>query len=111
MVRNSKNYEIENASLRSENEQFKLECEETNKKYYSLKKEYDDLKELSEESKSDLIKALGEMEAYSNLLQNLETRIKEAQDAKEKAENERDNAINDVKTIRQRYINILGENK
>ena len=51
------------------------------------------------------------MEAYSNLLQSLESRIKEAQDAKEKAENERDNAINDVKTIRQRYINILGENK
>ena len=111
LVRNSKNYEIENATLRSENEQFKIECEETNKKYYSLKKEYDDLKELSEESKSDLIKALGEMEAYSNLLQSLESRIKEAQDAKEKAENERDNAINDVKTIRQRYINILGENK
>ncbi len=111
LVRNSKNYEIENATLRSENEQFKIECEDTNKKYYSLKKEYDDLKELSEESKSDLIKALGEMEAYSNLLQSLESRIKEAQDAKEKAENERDNAINDVKTIRQRYINILGENK
>ena len=71
----------------------------------------DDLKELSEESKSDLLKALGEMEAYSNLLQNLELRIKEAQEAKEKAENERDNAINDVKTIRQRYINILGEAK
>lgn len=111
LVRNSKNYEIENATLKSENEQFKEECEEINKKYFSLKKEYDDLKELSEESKSDLLKALGEMEAYSNLLQNLELRIKEAQEAKEKAENERDNAINDVKTIRQRYINILGETK
>ena len=34
-----------------------------------------------------------------------------AMDDLEKAENERDNAINDVKTIRQRYINILGETK
>ena len=50
------------------------------------------------------------MESYSEYLQALEMKIKEAEDAKMMAENERDNAFKEVKTIRQRYINILGEN-
>jgi chromosome segregation ATPase len=110
LVRNAKNYEIENATLKTQNEQFKMDCDDINKKYLLLKKEYEQLKELSEENKNDLIKALEEMESYSEYLQALEMKIKEAEDAKMMAENERDNAFKEVKTIRQRYINILGEN-
>ena len=47
---------------------------------------------------------MGEMEGYSVLLEQIEERIR-------KAEEERDKAINDVKTIRHRYINLLGEDK
>ena len=49
------------------------------------------------------------MELYSELLQTLEIKVKEAENKKINAENERDKAINDVREIRQRYINIMGE--
>ena len=52
---------------------------------------------------------MNEMEAYSEILQALEMKIKEAENQKINAENERDKAINDVREIRQRYINIMGE--
>ena len=42
------------------------------------------------------------MEGYSTLLEQEKIR---------KTEEERNNAVNDVKTIRQRYINMLGEEK
>ena len=51
-----------------------------------------------------------EMEGYSELLMTLESKVKEAELAKKNAEIERDKAVNDVKTIRQRYIDIMGEN-
>jgi len=52
---------------------------------------------------------MNEMELYSELLQTLEMKVKDAENKKLNAENERDKAINDVKEIRQRYINIMGE--
>ena len=64
---------------------------------------------MSEESKNELTKAMNEMELYSELLQTLEIKVKEAENKKINAENERDKAINDVREIRQRYINIMGE--
>ena len=64
---------------------------------------------MSEESKNELSKALNEMELYSELLQTLEIKVKEAENKKITAENERDKAINYVREIRQRYINIMGE--
>lgn len=66
---------------------------------------------MTKESKEDLKKALDEMEGYAHLLSAFEEKIREAEDAKLNAERERDNAINDVKEIRQRYIKILGSNK
>ena len=75
----------------------------------NLKNDFDNLKLLSEETKSQLSKAMNEMEAYSEILQALEMKIKEAENQKINAENERDKAINDVREIRQRYINIMGE--
>ena len=64
---------------------------------------------MSEESKNELSKTLNEMELYSELLQTLEMKVKDAENKKINAENERDKAINDVREIRQRYINIMGE--
>lgn len=64
---------------------------------------------MSEESKNELTKAMNEMELYSELLQTLEMKVKDAENKKINAENERDKAINDVREIRQRYINIMGE--
>ncbi len=52
-------------------------------------------------------KALEEMESYAELLAAFEERIKMSDLAKLNAEKERDEAIEDVKKIRQRYINIL----
>ena len=51
---------------------------------------------------------MNEMELYSQLLQTLENKINIAEIEKKKALNERDKAINDVKILRQRYINIMG---
>jgi hypothetical protein len=51
------------------------------------------------------------MESYAELLNTFETKIKLAEEAKYKAEKERDDALSDVKVIRQRYINILGNEK
>ena len=51
------------------------------------------------------------MEGYANLLCAFEEKIKESEDARIQAEDERDIAINDVKVIRQRYNNILGNGK
>ena len=81
-----------------------------NTKYFNLQNEYNELKELSEESKNELSRAMMEMEGYSELLMTLESKVKEAELAKKNAEIERDKAVNDVKTIRQRYIDIMGEN-
>ena len=109
IIHESKNYEIENESLISLNKELKNNNEELNIKYQNLKKEFDNLKNMSEESKNELSKALNEMELYSELLQTLEMKVKEAENKKINAENERDKAINDVREIRQRYINIMGE--
>ena len=109
IIQESKNYEIENESLISLNKELKNNNEELSIKYQKLKKEFDDLKTMSEESKSELSKALNEMELYSELLQTLEIKVKDAENKKINAEKERDKAINDVREIRQRYINIMGE--
>ena len=108
IVKNSQNLEIENDKLSNENEQLKFNYEIVNQKYINLKEDFDNLKILSEESKNELNKALSEMELYSNLLQTLENKYKQAENDKILAQNERDKAINDVKKIRQRYINIMG---
>jgi len=65
------------------------------------------LKNLSRESKEDLKKALEEMEGYSNLLVAFELKIKNAEESKLQAEKEKNEAVEEVKKIRQRYINIL----
>ena len=109
IIQESKNYELENESLMSLNKELKNNNDELNIKYQNLKKEFDNLKNMSEESKNELSKALNEMELYSELLQTLEIKVKEAENKKITAENERDKAINDVREIRQRYINIMGE--
>jgi len=51
------------------------------------------------------------MELYANLFEKFEEKIKQAEEAKIKAENERDISINDTKVIRQRYINLIGAEK
>ena len=109
IIQESKNYEIENESLISLNKELKNNNDELNIKYKNLKKEFDNLKNMSEESKNELTKAMNEMELYSELLQTLEMKVKDAENKKINAENERDKAINDVREIRQRYINIMGE--
>ena len=109
IIQESKNYEIENESLISLNKELKNNNEDLNIKYKNLKKEFDNLKSMSEESKNELTKAMNEMELYSELLQTLEMKVKDAENKKLNAENERDKAINDVREIRQRYINIMGE--
>ena len=109
LIQNNKNYEKENENLRNQNEELKINNESLNSQYIILKKDFDNLKVLSEESKAELSKAMNEMESYSELLMALEMKVKEAENQKNIAENERDKAINDVKEIRQRYINIMGE--
>ena len=109
IIQESKNYELENESLISLNKELKNNNEDLNIKYKNLKKEFDNLKSMSEESKNELTKAMNEMELYSELLQTLEMKVKDAESKKLNAESERDKAINDVREIRQRYINIMGE--
>ena len=104
ILKNIKNYEIENTNLKNLLEQYKLNYEETNEKYNELKIKHDELNKVIEEREKQLLQAMGEMEGYSTLLEQIEERIR-------KAEEERDKAVNDVKTIRQRYINMLGEEK
>ena len=109
IIKDNKNYQIENEKIINENENLIKENDELNDKYNLLKKDFDNLKILSEESKGELSKAMSEMELYSQLLQTFENKIKEAENEKVLAQNERDNAINEVKEIRKRYLNIMGE--
>jgi hypothetical protein len=51
------------------------------------------------------------MESYSEILSALEEKIQKAEEEKLQAEKERDEAINNVKVIRQRYISIIGNDK
>ena len=105
----TKNYEIENENLLKENHKLKRDNEIINNRYKGLKEDFDNLKLLSEESKNELTKAMHEMELYSDLLQTLEKKINIAENDKKNALNERDKAINDVKALRQRYINVMGD--
>jgi allophanate hydrolase subunit 1 len=66
------------------------------------------LRNLSKDSKEDLKKALEEMEGYANLLVQFEEKIRQAEEAKIRAIEEKEKAEEEIKTIRQRYINILG---
>jgi hypothetical protein len=66
------------------------------------------LRNLSKDSKEDLKKALEEMEGYANLLVQFEEKIRQAEEAKNRAIEEKEKAEEEIKTIRQRYINILG---
>lgn len=67
----------------------------------------EELKQMGVDSQEDLKRALEEMEGYSKLLAAFDQKVKAAEDAKLNAENERDQAMEEVKKIRQRYINIL----
>ena len=109
IVKNSKNYEIENEKLLNKNNELKIDNEKINNRYKGLKEDFDNLKLLSEESKNELTKAMHEMELYSQLLQTLENKLSIAENDKRNALNERDKAINDVKALRQRYINFMGD--
>ena len=102
LIQNNNNYEKENQNLIKQNEELIIKNKEINEENINLKM-------TSEEIRSQLSKAMNEMESYSELLQTLEMKIKQAESQKINAENERDKAINDVKEIRQRYINIMGE--
>jgi chromosome segregation ATPase len=104
ILKQTKNNEIENINLKNLLEQYKINYEEITEKYNDIKKKHDELNNIVEEREKQLLQAMGEMEGYSVLLEQIEERIR-------KAEEERDKAINDVKTIRQRYINLLGEDK
>ena len=95
LIQTNKNYEKENQDLLSQNKELKINNEEIINQNINLKK--------------DLSKALSEMESYSELLQTLEMKIKEAESQKKNAENERDKAINDVHEIRRVYINSMEE--
>ena len=95
LIQTNKNYEKENQDLLSQNKELKINNEEIINQNINLKK--------------DLSKALNEMESYSELLQTLEMKIKEAESLKKNAENERDKAINDVHEIRRVYINSMEE--
>ena len=109
IVKNSKSYEIENEKLLNKNNELKIDNEKINNRYKGLKEDFDNLKLLSEESKNELTKAMHEMELYSHLLQTLENKLTIAENDKRNALNERDKAINDVKALRQRYINFMGD--
>lgn len=66
-----------------------------------------ELRDLTKESKEDLAKALAEMDEYNNIIIAMEEKVKSADEDKINAQKERDQALNDVKVIRQRYINII----
>ncbi len=66
---------------------------------------------MTKESKEDLARALAEMDEYNCIIIAMEEKIRSADQEKVNAQKERDQAINDVKIIRQRYINIIdGQN-
>lgn len=111
IINETKGVKNENFTLKEKVDQYENSNRSMAVKYNKLKEEYDELKMLSEESKKDLANALNEMQGYSSLLQLMQQKMEDSEQAKLAAENERDNAKNEIKTIRQRYINIIGENK
>lgn len=51
------------------------------------------------------------MESYEQVFEAFDAKIKAAEQDKINAEKERDAAFDEIKIIRQRYINIIGSNK
>lgn len=49
------------------------------------------------------------MDGYAQLLTDFENKVKEADEAKNKAVEQRDIAIEEVKNIRQKYITLLDD--
>ena len=63
-----------------------------------------------ESNKKEFEKAIKEMDTYSQLLVALESKMNKAEKDKIKAELERDKAVQEIREIRQRYINIMSNN-
>ena len=95
------NNKLEN--LKQENITYKNKYDMVNNKYISLSLNYNN-------NKKELEKALKEMDTYSQLLITLEKKMNKALIDKNKAENERDKAIIETRSIRERYINIMSNN-
>ena len=95
------NNKLEN--LKQENITYKNKYDKVNNKYISLSLNYNN-------NKKELEKALKEMDTYSQLLITLEKKMNKALIDKNKAENERDKAIMETRSIRERYINIMSNN-
>ena len=107
----NKNLKLQIANMQKQAEKLIETIASETKKYDSTKLELEELRAISQESKDDLNKALEEMEGYAQLLSAFEEKIRIAEEGKKAAEKERDDAYNDVKVIRQRYINILDNEK
>lgn len=73
-----------------------------------LRKEVEEHKKLLEQRKADIQKFHVEMENYAKILETLEKNMAKMQTEKERAEGERNKAVDEVTAIRKRYMNILG---
>ena len=97
-------------NINKENEILKNRNENINNKYVALRKDYVKMKVDFENNKKEFEKAIKEMDTYSQLLVALESKMNKAEKDKIKAELERDKAVQEIREIRQRYINIMSNN-
>ena len=97
-------------NINKENEILKNRNENINNKYVALRKDYVKMKVDFESNKKEFEKAIKEMDTYSQLLVALESKMNKAEKDKIKAELERDKAVQEIREIRQRYINIMSNN-
>ena len=76
--------------------------------YNRKEKECDMLRKKNLEFKQQIDIAYHEMENYAKILETLETNVNQLQKDKDYAYKERDKAVMENKTIRQRYMSIVG---
>jgi hypothetical protein len=75
----------------------------------NITKQKDESFNIIKDLKIDLEKAFNEMKQYDELFNSFEQHIKEAKEEKEVAIKKRDEALEQVKEIRKKYILMLGE--
>jgi len=94
-------YDEELSSMQRKLKEYELESTKN-------KRDVEEYKKLLEQRKIDVQKCHVEMENYAKILEALERNTEKLQAEKERAERDKNKAIEEVTAIRKRYMNILG---
>mmetsp|Transcript_23264 Transcript_23264/g.26395 ORF Transcript_23264/g.26395 Transcript_23264/m.26395 type:complete len:1389 (+) Transcript_23264:288-4454(+) len=96
--------------LRQEKERTQQELSQSKNHMNLVKAELEECKNAAISSKQEVKRVFVEMDNYAKILEAMQTKMAQLEGEKTKAELERNEAIEEIKGIRQRYINMLSVN-